>query len=68
MPRCVGRPEGHFDLELGDFKVHRKWRLMAIDHDLVSFVDVSQARETWPLILVTNPKVRTTILSRGARD
>ena len=30
------------------------YRLMAVDHDLFSFVDVKL--NTWPVVLVTNPK------------
>ncbi|KRT85365.1 hypothetical protein AMK59_726 [Oryctes borbonicus] len=45
---------GFLELELGDWKDNRKYRLMAIDHGLLSFVDVTH--RDWPVILVTNPK------------
>lgn len=48
------QPEGHMELELADWKVHRRYRILAIDHDLFSFVDTTY--KTWPVILVTNPK------------
>ena len=48
------RPEGHLELELADWKVNRRYRIMAIDHDLLSFTDTSYMK--WPVILVTNPK------------
>ncbi|CAH1790984.1 unnamed protein product [Owenia fusiformis] len=45
---------GGLELELGDWKDNRKFRVLAIDHDLMSFTDVSL--DDWPIILVTNPK------------
>ncbi|OQR73783.1 transmembrane protein 62-like [Tropilaelaps mercedesae] len=42
------------ELELGDFKENRKFRVLSIDHGLLNFVDV--AFKTYPIILVTNPK------------
>lgn len=48
------RPEGHLELELADWKVNRRYRIMAIDHDLLSFTDTYFMK--WPVILVTNPK------------
>lgn len=45
---------GFVELELGDWKDNRMFRLMAIDHGLFSFVD--QKHNSWPIILVTNPK------------
>lgn len=48
------QPEGHLELELADWKVNRRYRIMAIDHDLFSFVDCNFRK--WPVILVTNPK------------
>ncbi|GJQ65555.1 hypothetical protein Trydic_g7655 [Trypoxylus dichotomus] len=45
---------GFLELELGDWKNNRKYRLMAIDHGLLSFVDVTH--RDWPVVLVTNPK------------
>ena len=31
-----------------------RYRILAVDHDLLSFVDVSQGH--WPVVMVTNPK------------
>lgn len=55
----VRHPEGYLELELGDFKDNRRFRIMAVDHDLVSFVDVALRADgqlDWPLVLITNPK------------
>ncbi|CAH0714521.1 unnamed protein product, partial [Brenthis ino] len=46
--------KGYLELELGDWKDNRMYRLAAIDHGLFSFVD--QRHNTWPIVLVTNPK------------
>ncbi|XP_026752067.1 transmembrane protein 62-like [Galleria mellonella] len=46
--------KGYLELELGDWKDNRMFRLAAIDHGIFSFVD--QKHNTWPLVLVTNPK------------
>ena len=55
VPRMYGRhPSGHLELELGDFKDNRKFRLLAFDHDLFSFMDTTLRQ--WPLVLVTSPK------------
>ena len=48
------QPDGYLELELADWKVNRRYRIMAIDHDLASFVDTNYMK--WPVILVTNPK------------
>lgn len=42
------------ELELGDFKKNRKYRVLAVDNGLLSFVDVEYGK--FPVILVTNPK------------
>ncbi|XP_071480961.1 transmembrane protein 62-like [Diadema antillarum] len=42
------------ELELADWKKHRKYRIMAFDHDLLSFTDVQFGQ--WPIVLITNPK------------
>ena len=73
-------PQGHLELELGDWMWNRRlvchfllcffffsyvlvdmlscfdvrYRLVAVDHDLVSFTDTSLHQ--WPLVLITNPK------------
>ncbi|XP_014363617.2 transmembrane protein 62 isoform X1 [Papilio machaon] len=46
--------KGFLELELGDWKDNRMYRLAAIDHGIFSFVD--QKHNTWPVVLVTNPK------------
>lgn len=46
--------KGFLELELGDWKDNRMFRLAAIDHGHFSFID--QRHNTWPLVLVTNPK------------
>lgn len=46
--------KGFLELELGDWKDNRMYRLVAIDHGHFSFVD--QKHNVWPLVLVTNPK------------
>ncbi|CAG4974087.1 unnamed protein product [Parnassius apollo] len=45
---------GFLELELGDWKDNRMYRLAAIDHGIFSFVD--QKHITWPVVLITNPK------------
>lgn len=34
--------------------LHFRYRVLAVDHDLFSFIDVSQGQ--WPVVMVTNPK------------
>ncbi|XP_048455595.1 transmembrane protein 62 [Rhincodon typus] len=46
--------EGTLELELGDWMDNRKYRLLAFDHDLFSFVDLNLNK--WPAVLITNPK------------
>ncbi|XP_070578305.1 transmembrane protein 62-like [Ptychodera flava] len=45
---------GTLELELVDWKDNRKFRILAFDHDLLSFVDATYGH--WPVILITNPK------------
>ncbi|KAL3265661.1 hypothetical protein HHI36_009865 [Cryptolaemus montrouzieri] len=45
---------GFLELELGDWKDNRMYRVLAIDHGILSFVDVELGE--WPVILITNPK------------
>ncbi|MCL4116407.1 UNVERIFIED_CONTAM: hypothetical protein GTU68_024498, partial [Idotea baltica] len=45
---------GSLELELGDWKDERLFRVGVTDHGLFSFVDV--ALDDWPIILITNPK------------
>lgn len=46
--------EGSLELEVGDFKDNRLFRVAAIDHGIFSFVDVKL--NDYPIILITNPK------------
>ena len=46
--------ENFLELELGDWKMNRTYRVAAIDHGLFSFVDAYH--NEWPVVLVTNPK------------
>ncbi|BHF61258.1 Transmembrane protein 62 [Sparganum proliferum] len=53
------QPEGFFELELADWRDSRFFRVVAVDNDLVSFVDVPMTgldSEDWPLVIITNPK------------
>ncbi|XP_034968463.2 transmembrane protein 62-like [Zootoca vivipara] len=45
---------GTLELELGDWKDNRKYRILVFDHDLFSFADLKF--EEWPVVLITNPK------------
>lgn len=45
---------GFLELELGDWKSNRTYRVAAIDHGMFTFVDVQHGQ--WPVVLVTNPK------------
>lgn len=46
--------EGSLELEVGDWKDNRIYRVAAIDHGIFSFNDVKL--DQWPVILITNPK------------
>ena len=63
----VRHPLNFMELELSDMKAHGSFRIMAIDHDLISFVDTSimntgerDAGKPYfhsdPFVLITNPK------------
>ncbi|MGH0169370.1 UNVERIFIED_CONTAM: hypothetical protein FKN15_056768 [Acipenser sinensis] len=55
MPVLHSRhPQGTLELELADWKDSRRFRVLAFDHDLLSFSDLSF--EEWPAVLITNPK------------
>ncbi|XP_077674923.1 transmembrane protein 62 isoform X4 [Eretmochelys imbricata] len=55
MPVLHSRhPQGTLELELGDWMENRKYRILAFDHDLLSFADMNF--EKWPAVLITNPK------------
>ncbi|CAG5100431.1 Similar to TMEM62: Transmembrane protein 62 (Homo sapiens) [Cotesia congregata] len=45
---------GFLELELGDWKDNRLYRVAAVDHGQFSFIDVKHG--DWPVILITNPK------------
>lgn len=45
---------GYLELELGDWKDERLYRVLAVDHSLISFVDLKLNQ--WPIILIMNPK------------
>ncbi|XP_061853511.1 transmembrane protein 62 isoform X1 [Colius striatus] len=45
---------GTLELEVGDWMDNRRYRILAFDHDLLSFADLSF--EEWPVVLITNPK------------
>ena len=45
---------GTLELELGDWKENRRYRLLAVDNGILSFVDVDHGN--WPVVLITNPK------------
>ncbi|CAM9509202.1 transmembrane protein 62 isoform X1 [Lampetra fluviatilis] len=55
---------GMLELELGDWMHNRRYRVMAIDHDLLSFGDFELDR--WPAVLITNPKAA--LYSRATRE
>lgn len=46
--------QGTMELELGDWKNNRRYRIFAFDHDLFSFADLTFGE--WPVVLITNPK------------
>nr|XP_045012463.1 transmembrane protein 62 isoform X2 [Jaculus jaculus] len=46
--------KGTLELEVGDWKDNRRYRIFAFDHDLFSFADLSFGK--WPVVLITNPK------------
>ncbi|XP_071771777.1 transmembrane protein 62 isoform X2 [Centroberyx gerrardi] len=55
MPVLHSRhPRGTLELELGDWMDNRRYRVLAFDHDLLSFSDLRF--EQWPAVLITNPK------------
>ncbi|XP_019580942.2 transmembrane protein 62 isoform X1 [Rhinolophus sinicus] len=46
--------QGTLELEVGDWKHNRRYRIFAFDHDLFSFADLIFGE--WPVVLITNPK------------
>lgn len=45
---------GHLELEVLDYKSHHMYRVLAYDHDILSFIDIEINK--YPVILITNPK------------
>ncbi|XP_076155294.1 transmembrane protein 62 [Alosa pseudoharengus] len=45
---------GTLELELGDWMDNRRYRVLAFDHDLLSFADLKF--DDWPALIITNPK------------
>lgn len=55
VPRMhIRHATGSLELELGDWKEHRIFRVAAVDHGMLSFTDVKY--DSWPIILITNPQ------------
>ncbi|XP_062863818.1 transmembrane protein 62 isoform X2 [Trichomycterus rosablanca] len=55
MPLLHSRhSSGTLELELGDWMDNRRYRVLAFDHDLLSFADLTF--EDWPVVIITNPK------------
>ncbi|XP_046370282.2 transmembrane protein 62-like [Haliotis rufescens] len=55
MPNMYTRHKtGMLELELGDWKDNRIFRILVFDHDIMSFLDASLGE--WPLVIITNPK------------
>ncbi|KJE97721.1 hypothetical protein CAOG_09129 [Capsaspora owczarzaki ATCC 30864] len=42
------------ELEVGDWKDNRRFRVVVFDHDMFSFADVQL--DQWPVVVVSNPK------------
>ena len=53
-PLTSRRPSGLMEYELGDFKHLQRYRILALDNDLLSFSDIPM--EEWPAVVVTNPQ------------
>nr|CAB3267110.1 transmembrane protein 62 [Phallusia mammillata] len=47
-------PSGFLELEVKDWKWNRYYRVIAVDHDLISYVDMPFNQ--WPVVLISNPK------------
>ena len=62
--------QGFVELEMGDMKQHGIFRIISIDHDLISFVDRSilnpktHKPDRAPVVLITNPKDSRYIVPR----
>ena len=53
---------GFLELEVKDWMENRFYRILAVDHDLLSFIDVKH--NDWPVILITNPKPATFMIPK----
>ncbi|CAL8074384.1 unnamed protein product [Calicophoron daubneyi] len=66
VPRMYAvQPQGYLELELGDWRDKRYYRVVAVDHDLLSFTDVQAAGAggvEWPIVIITNPKSASLLL------
>ncbi|CAG8549564.1 6066_t:CDS:2 [Cetraspora pellucida] len=51
----IYRPTNYLELELGDMKVNAMYRILAIDHDLISFIDVQLPLPEIPLKTPPSP-------------
>ncbi|CAH8480334.1 unnamed protein product [Schistosoma turkestanicum] len=63
------QPQGFWEWELGDWRASRYYRIVAVDNDLVSFVDVTKSSPNgsngeWPIVLITNPKNANFVLQK----
>ncbi|KCV70071.1 hypothetical protein H696_03534 [Fonticula alba] len=56
--------DAHLELELEDMRTHRTFRMLAMDHDLFSFIDTTLGPATFPLVLPTTPKDSRLLTSR----
>jgi len=56
----------YYELELEDMKTHQRYRILAIDHDLLSWTDTHL--RVWPLIHITNPKNSNFLLENEPLD
>ncbi|XP_060555631.1 transmembrane protein 62-like isoform X2 [Ruditapes philippinarum] len=55
VPNMYARHKtGMLELELGDWRDERLYRILAVDHDMLSIVDA--VKDKWPVVMVTNPK------------
>ncbi|XP_002168455.4 transmembrane protein 62 isoform X1 [Hydra vulgaris] len=51
----VVHKEGFMELELGDWKINRRFRIGVFDHDLFTFKDFTFKKSMEPLVVFTNP-------------
>jgi hypothetical protein len=56
-------PRDLLELEVADFKFKRMYRVVALDNGLMSFADAAQ--DSWPVVVVTNPKDARTLVGRA---